>query len=189
MHISYQLYCKYRLTSPMLNSHLIYLCIFKAQSCPPNSHNHFEATFKNLRGVKFNGLNPLKWVIGGHSDSGQAASPDILTVRVAIQNSSLFLPPTRTESTFVRSADGCYKSPRCLHFCWLQVREIGWEIIIDGLWTPLSGTPLGSNLTFSQAIFEDYQYNLKVWFHCYLLQWKRKCPTNVPCCTILLLVR
>ena len=105
MHISYQLYCKYRLTSPMLNSHLIYLCIFKAQSCPPNSHNHFEATFKNLRGVKFNGLNPLKWVIGGHSDSGQAASPDILTVRVAIQNSSLFLPPTRTESTFVPSAD------------------------------------------------------------------------------------
>lgn len=47
-----------------------------------------EATFKNLRGIKFNGLNPLRWVIGSEPGAKQGASPDILTEDVEIQNSS-----------------------------------------------------------------------------------------------------
>lgn len=100
-------------------------------------------------------------------------------MRFAIQNSSLILPPTRAESTFVPYADGCYKSLRYLRFCWLQIRETGCEI--DGLQTPKSwfrSRPWG--LT---SIFSGYLRGMstpEVWFHCYLLLVKEEMPHQCP---------
>lgn len=111
MHISYLFYYRYRSECPILNSHLIYLCIFKAQKVAPKL-SVIEAAIKNSREVRMDYWPQFRWKAESHLG--------ILTEKLAIQNSSLILPRIREESTFVPSADGCYESPRWLYLGWFQ---------------------------------------------------------------------
>lgn len=52
MHISYLLCYRYRSACPILNSHIIYLCIFKAQKNCPQTFTVIGAAIKNLREVR-----------------------------------------------------------------------------------------------------------------------------------------
>lgn len=110
MHISYPLYYKYRSTCKILNSICkAHLCILRLKSCPQTVT---EVAMKTLRGVKMDYWQQFRCKAKSH--------PGILTEKFATQNSSLILPLIRAESTFVPSADGCYKLPRCLYFDWFQ---------------------------------------------------------------------
>lgn len=175
MHISYQFYCKYRSACPILNSHLIYLCIFKAQKVAPKL-SVIEAAIKNLREVRMDYWPQFRCKAESHLG--------ILNEKLAIQNSSLILPLIREESTFVLSADSCYESQRCLYFGWFQNQRQGEKQSL-GIHIQVLAMHFRANLPVSQDIYEKCEHH--VWFGCHLLLVKEEIPTPVSHSTISLL--
>lgn len=69
MHVYYALYNKHRWTCPVMNRHLIYLCIFKVQK-KLTFPTKLPPSLKRLWGI----LRGLKWVTGSAEGSVEARS-------------------------------------------------------------------------------------------------------------------